>query len=275
LGTAKKIGLGIGIIIFGLYVFVVVFWSLPIFVDETSSIGLNVSAVMFGVFIFLGIPTLIIILIVLKIKRKLTTKTLKIILLGAGVFLVGDIVIGVSSQSSLSDEEKAERADIREIEEQRAAEGKKIKQALEEEAKKQQEAEERRYQAELERQRELEEAKKLEEQRAKEVEESWNTAYEKYCPGVDAVDVELYGTQAELCLLAITGLFYDWCLQEELKISKTGAEDRALECQQDIISRLVKQCEDSDDQGVFSVSPDVCTMSNLKYVYQELQDRLD
>ncbi len=89
------------------------------------------------------------------------------------------------------------------------------------------------------------------------------------CYGVNSIDTELYPTGEE-CLKAIGHRIYEYCLSEETKLAEKGAEARAQICQVSIVRKLIDQCKDSDDQGVFSVSPDVCAMENLIYAYQNL-----
>jgi len=109
-----------GIVVFGFFVFGSYFISDTFAQSSEESLGSVVTnAASFGIaiFVFIGIPVLIITLIVLKIKRKLTTKISKKILLGIGVYLVGFLILGVASSFFLSDEEKAERDALREVNE--------------------------------------------------------------------------------------------------------------------------------------------------------------
>jgi len=79
----------------------------------------NVSSIIATAFLVLIIPIIIFLLIMLK-KGKLTKSELKFSLIGMGVFFLALMIVGISSFSFLSDEEKVIRT--AEIEEERRAE---------------------------------------------------------------------------------------------------------------------------------------------------------
>jgi len=96
--------------------------------ESIGSVGLYAASLGMTIFIVIGIPVLIISLIVLKKKGRLTNKITKKILLGAGVLFVGMIIFGVTSTFFQSDEELAEREAER-IADEKAAKEQSIQQA--------------------------------------------------------------------------------------------------------------------------------------------------
>jgi len=89
--------------------------------SSEESLGLsvlNMTSYIFTALVMLIIPTLII-LLVLKRKGKLTSSTLKKILIGIGLSFLGLVILGVAGSMSMSDEENAELDRQKRLEEQK------------------------------------------------------------------------------------------------------------------------------------------------------------
>jgi len=84
------------------------------------------------------------------------------------------------------------------------------------------------------------------------------------CNGVDSTETWLYPT-AEKCMIELGRGYYAWCLSKEKKLAEKGAEARAGICMADIKIRLSQTCKDP----VLS-SPEVCMMSTMKNIYQQM-----
>lgn len=84
------------------------------------------------------------------------------------------------------------------------------------------------------------------------------------CYGVNSIETELYPT-GEQCLELLDERIFDFCLAEN-----NDDETKAMTCFTQAYAIMDGHCRDSDEQGLLSISYEVCFMSEMVYAYQNL-----
>jgi len=210
---------------------------------------LDATASIFAGFVTLAIPILIISLIVLKKKGKLTGSLFKKILAIFGLFFLALMLTSIISSNFMSDAEKAERTErIAEIEHQ---------EELDRIAQKEKEDVLKRQEAQLEREEDL--------QRRKDLEAEWARILPASCDGVGSTESRLYPT-ADQCAEDLGKGFYNWCLEEAKKeVSANDVVTRAGLCMGEIAIRFDQLCEDP-----VIGSQEFCLMNSMQDLYLRL-----
>lgn len=188
--------------------------------------------------IFLGIIGGIIAYFVLR--KSDSSKARNCLLIGI-VMIIIFIVMSATLFFTTTDEQREKWAAQREADEAKALQEKIVKQEKE---------------AELNRQEEL---AKQEELRIEQMEELPSS-----CDGVNSIEPGLYPT-GEQCLELIDERIFAYCLSEN-----NNDETKAYGCMGTVYALMDRNCKDSDDQGVLSVSYEVCMMTELVFAYQNL-----
>lgn len=205
--------------------------------ESLGSVIASGSGYAVATFVVIGIPILIILLIVLKTKKRLTSSILKKILAGVGLFFLSTmIIIPVISLSFLSDEEISEREAQRELRE--AVEAREQQLAL---------------------QKQLEEKAKISQQKQAEIQSEQLSQIPVSCRGVDSMELKIYPTGKQ-CFAVLNERVEQWCLSET-----KGNKALADGCVVDFYQRLANLCADPVIGSV-----EVCLMYNLKDLYRKM-----
>ena len=207
---------------------------------------LDATGTIFAGLVMLAIPILIVLLIVLKKKGKLTGSLFKKILAIFGLFFLAIIITAIISSNFLSDEEKAERDKRIEEQEDKLNQAEILQQQIIEQQK-----------AKLEKQKELESQKSLQAEKLRGLPVS--------CDGVDTTESWLYPT-ADQCAKDMGKGFYNWCLEKAKKeVSAEDAEARAGLCMGAISIRFGQLCADP-----VIGSQEFCLMNSMQDLYRRL-----
>ena len=89
------------------------------------------------------------------------------------------------------------------------------------------------------------------------------------CYGVNSIETNLYPTGEE-CLELLDERIFDFCLAEN-----NDDETKAMTCFVKAYSAIDDNCRDSDNQGMLSISYEVCFMSEMVYLYQEIPELIN
>lgn len=116
-------------------------------------------------------------------------------------------------------------------------------------------------QIDLQRQEELFKQEEFKIQQMKQLPES--------CYGVGSIETNLYSTGEE-CLELLDERIFDFCLVEN-----NDDETKAMICFVKVYSAIDGNCRGSDNLGMLSVSYEVCFMSEMVYLYQEIPDLIN